>query len=296
MTNIEHLSATRKADQDFLGHLMWYSVGKQLIQTDELEQKLKDVGLDSCWMPKAIRSPDAFRRATKELEQRKTTINPDVFENVLVREVFSDSTSVQRNLVIESVDQHGKRLSYEPEAGIITLDKKQDRIASVANQETAHSLCLDAEKKFDVYKNHYAAQQIRVMVSRILQSLAPTPVRKNGGIYFVPSSKTVDLSSLVRFITSMKNSEGYKIPVIDTMDNRQMVNDKLAEHLQSVLEGCRKREGLKRGQVKELVDETNTVIKNYRNYKSIIQEQSEQMEETILMIRSEMNQLLREMD
>ncbi|MFC3041566.1 DUF6744 family protein [Virgibacillus xinjiangensis] len=294
MAELANLAVVKSKHSYLLGHLMWYSVGKQLTQTGELERKLAEAGLDLCWMPKAIRSPDAFRRATKELEQRKTTTNPDVFENVLVREVFSDATTVQRNLVIESVDQHGKRLSYDAEAAIITLDKKQNRIASVVHTDAAHPLCQEAERKFDVYKNHYAAQQIRVMVSRILQYLAPTPVRKNGGIYFVPSSKTMDLSNLVGFISSLENSEGYKIPVIDTTDNRQMVNDKLAEHLQSVLEGCRNREGLKRGQVKELVDEANTVIKNYRNYKTIIREQSEQMEETILMIRSEMNQLLRE--
>jgi thioredoxin reductase len=46
------------------------------------------------------------------------------------------------------------------------------------------------------------------MVNKILQSLAPTPVRQNGGIYFVPNSHTEGLNQLVSFTSSLENSEG----------------------------------------------------------------------------------------
>lgn len=296
MVNLDNLTAIKNPKSEtFLGHLTWYSVGKQLIQTKDLEIKLINAGLDKVWMPKSIRSADAFRRATKEIEQRKATSNPSVFENILIREVFSDKETVQRNIVIETVDQNGKRLSYDPKAGIVTLDKKNNTITFVAERAITMELCQEAEKKFDVYKNHYSAQQVRVMVGSILQSLAPTPVRKNGGIYFVPSTMNKELSKLVQFISSLENSEGYKIPVVDNLDNRHMVNKKLTEHLESVLKDCRNSSHLKKGQVKVLIDEANGIIKNYRNYKSILKDESVQMEETILTIRSEITRLIADM-
>ncbi len=281
-------------EMDLLGYLTWYSVGKQLVEAKELEIKLKDAGLDSAWMPKPIRSADAFRRATKEIEQRKATSNPSVFENILIREVYSDKELIQRNMVIETVDQHGKRLSYDSKAGIITLDKKNNRLTFTVENSMAQELSQEVERKFVIYRSHYAAQQVRVMVNSIMQSLAPTPVRKNGGIYFVPDSKSMELAKLVQFISSLDNSEGYKIPVIDSMDNRHMVNKKLLDHLKSVLAECRNSNRLSKGQIKVLIDEANGMIKNHRNYKSIVTDESARMEKTIATIRSEISRMVTE--
>ena len=296
MVNIQDLTAVNKGKtESFLGHLTWYSVGKQLVQTKELELKLNDAGLDQVWMPKPIRSADAFRRATKEIEQRKATSNPSVFENVLIREVYSDKDMVQRNIVIETVDQNGKRLSYESKAGIITLDKEKSTMSLDADKLIIREIYQEAERKFVTYKNHYSAQQLRIMVSRILQSLAPTPVRKSGGVYFVPSVMNIELSKLVHFIMSLENSEAYKIPVIDNTSNRNMVNNKLLEHLNPVLDGCINSDDLNKGKVKVLIEEANGIIKNYRNYKSILNEESQQMEQAIFAIRSEIARIMAEM-
>ena len=296
MIELENLTAVSNTQQDFLGHLMWFSVGKQLIKTDELENKLNNAGLDSIWMPNPIRSTDAFRRATKEMEQRKATSQPNVFQNVLMREVYADKEAVQRNIVVETVDQNGKRLSYSPQSAVITLDKNKDHVTFVTEDAMIEEICQEAEHKFNLYKNHYSAQQLRVMVNKNLQSLAPTPVRKNGGIYFVPAPKSPDLLKLVQFISSLDDSEGYKVPVIDSADNRTMVNEKLTEHFDSILDDCRQRGNLKKGEMKMLVGEANRVIKDYRNYKSIVTEEAQQMEQKIMQIRSEVTRIMGDRD
>ena len=82
--NLENMTAVQNENQEgILGHLMWYSVGKQLIKTDELKNKLIQSGLEEAWMPNTIRPADAFRRATKEIETRKATANAGGFENYL---------------------------------------------------------------------------------------------------------------------------------------------------------------------------------------------------------------------
>jgi hypothetical protein len=145
---------------------MWYSVGKQLIKTDELKNKLIQSGLEEVWMPNAIRPADAFRRATKEIESRKATANAGVFENYLIQEVFADKDYVQRNIVVESVNQAGKRLDYNSRARVITLDKKNESITSVSEKETAKELCMEAGQRFNIFKDNYSAQQLRVMVNK----------------------------------------------------------------------------------------------------------------------------------
>ena len=151
---------------------------------------------------------------------------------------------------------------------------------------------MEAEQKFNIYKDNYSAQQLRVMVNKILQYLAPTPVRPNGGIYFVPDSHTEGLTKLVKFTSSLKNSEGFKIPVVNTFDNRNMVNRKLNEHLESVLNDCKTSGSLRKGQVKEIIENANSVISNYKNYKGIVQDEAVQLEQKIMKIRSEIARMV----
>ena len=98
--------------EGILGHLMWFSVGKQLVKMDDLKRAPIQSGLPVEWMPNAIRPADAFWRSTKEIETRKSTGHAGVFEDFLIREVFSDKSHVQRNIVAEKVDQVGKLLDY----------------------------------------------------------------------------------------------------------------------------------------------------------------------------------------
>src|SRR5699024_877018 len=151
-------------------------------------------------------------RATKEVEQLKATSRPNVFENILVREVLSVKEGVQRKLVVETVDQNGKRLSYKSEAGVITLDMKNNSVPFLSDDPSIHELCVQIEQTFNMYKDHYSAQQLRVMVNKIMQSLAPTPVRKNGDIYYIPATKSIRLKQLIQFLSFLDNSEGYKVP------------------------------------------------------------------------------------
>lgn len=295
--NLNDMTAVKDAqNNDILGHLMWFSVGKQLVKSDELRNHLVNSGLDETFMPNPIRSTDAFRRATKEIETKKATTQTGVFENYLIREVFSDRDQVQRNIVVETVDQSGKKLDYESNSGIVTLNKKNDTLTFVSSDDITKELCEEAEKNFNVYKDHYSAQQVRVMVNKILQSLSPTPVRPNGGIYFVPDSHTEQLKKLVSFTSALENSEGFKIPVVNTFDNKKMVNQKLNDHLDSILLECKSSKNLKKGQIKEIINSARSVVEDYKNYKGIVAGETSDFEDKVLLIRSEISKMIANME
>ena len=58
---------------------------------------------------------------------------------------------------MESVNQAGKRLDYNSKAGVITLDKKNEFITIVFENVTAKEFCMEAEQKFNIFKDNYSA-------------------------------------------------------------------------------------------------------------------------------------------
>ena len=96
----------------------------------------------------------------------------------------------------------------------------------------------------------------------------------------------------MKFTSSLENSEGFKIPVVNTFDNRNMVNSKLNEHLESILNDCKTSGKLRKGQVKEIIENANAVILNYKNYKGIVKDESVQLEQKIMKIRSEITRMV----
>ena len=297
-TVLENVAAVQnEKQQNIIGYLTWYSIGEHLITRDELKQKLTNAGLDEGWMPNDIRSSDAFRRATQEVKARKATAKSGVFENYIVREVYADKKMVQRNIVCEVVDQNGKRLNYDPSAAVMTLNKDNDTMTVMANSTVAKELAEDAEKLFKVYKDHYSAQALRVMAMNIMKSMSPTPVRPNGGVYFIPSAHTETLMKLERFLNSLDKGEGFKVPLINTTDNREMISKKLTEHLEATLNECKvglKRE-LKKGQVKMIIDDAKRVIKDYSQYQNLVMGDISKMDAYVELIRRHVEKIIEKM-
>ncbi|QZT33660.1 hypothetical protein HUR95_15750 [Caldalkalibacillus thermarum TA2.A1] len=285
---IERLAATAKESEGIIGHLTWWSIREHLITRDVLGQKLNEAGLDEGWLPNEIRPADAFRRATKEVEcRKKETSQPGVYKNYLVREVYSDKKMVQRNIVVETVDQKGKRLDYEGQAALLVLDKEADQLKVGVVLPEVEELAQEASRLYDIYKRHYPAQAVRVMVADILKSMSPTPVRPTGGVYFVPQAHQNELTKLCAFVNSLDKGEAFKIPLIDTMDNRQMVNRKLQDHLEDIMARCHValKGDLKKNQVKEIIEEAKRVISDFRQYREIVTDDIDRLESHIQSIR-----------
>lgn len=292
MVKVENMVAVENVEtSSILGHLTWYSVGNNLIDEKELESKLVQTGLPKSWMPNSIRSVDAFRRATKEVETKRT-VSANIYENYLIREVYSDKEVVQRNIVCEVVDQSGKRLDYKSDAGIVRLDKKNDSLIFETENDFVKEMCKEIQGKFDIYKNHYSSQQLRVMVSKILNSLAPVPVRPNGGVYFVPNSHTEGLKQLVNFASSLDNSEMFKVPVVNSLENKNMVVHKLNDHIEDVLKQCSSSDGLKKGVVKEIINDAKKLVEDYKNYQTFVDLEKGAVEEKMELLRKEISRLI----
>ncbi|MBA2176873.1 hypothetical protein H0266_18495 [Halobacillus locisalis] len=255
-----------------LGFIFWYSVSSNIeVTREDLGDLFKNIGIDENWLPNEIRPSDAFRRATSEIQRKRVpTSDPNINRNYLSREVYSDTQMVQRNIVIENVDKQGKRLDYESNATVIELDKEnvEFKVISKPGEDAARELAYEAKHKFDKYITYYSSQQLRVMVSKFLSSLAPTQVRPNGGVYFIPINFADDLSKLQTLCEEL-DSEGVSIPLYDSSDNRNMVLRKLKDDLHTAIQRLEtlKQSNASRAQLQEALKEAKRVGDTYTDYR-----------------------------
>jgi hypothetical protein len=264
--------ATKQEGGNQLGYIFWYSVTSDVEVTRiELQQHFNNIGIDEAWLPNEIRPSDAFRRATKEVQRKKVpTSDPNIFQNFLIREVYSDNKVVQRNIVIETVDQSGKRLNYDSKATVMTLNKENNDFQISADNSTARELAMEAKQRFQKYIDYYSAQQLRVMISKYLSSLAPTSVRPNGGVYFIPQSYATELKKLQLLCRTLQ-SEGVAIPLHDTSDNKNLVLSKLENELKETLSRCKemsRTDSLRKQSYKDSIEEARRVVKTFQEYKN----------------------------
>ncbi|WP_059051420.1 DUF6744 family protein [Paenibacillus senegalimassiliensis] len=294
-TVLKDVVAVPASQGNAIGFLTWNSLANMLITPDELKQKLVESGLGNGWMPKDIRLPDAFRRATSEKFKRE--VSPGVYENYMFREVASTSTFVQRNLVCETKDTKGRRLNYVSDAGALVLDRKTGTVESSFVSSMAQQLVNNAALQFDIYRNNYGANTLRTLITSVLKSMSPTPVRPSGGVYFIPVQFEGNLDALNQFVASLEKGEAEKVPVMNTMDMKNMVTRKLMDHLQGTLAACENgvANQLKKNELKVILEDAKAVVSNVKDYEAIVAGDLQEMEAYVALIREKVASALTNM-
>lgn len=128
----------------------------------------------------------------------------------------------------------------------------------------------------------------------ILKSMSPTPVRPNGGVYFVPSGHTEQLKKWVNFIKSLDKGEAFKVPLVNSFDNLEMVSTKLEEHLCGVINECEKaiNREVKKYHVKAIIDDARRVIGDFNQYRNILESDIDRFEKYVNRIREQVTLLI----
>jgi hypothetical protein len=296
MVNLRNLAAIKTDEQDeqnVLGNLVWYTITEQLVARDVLARKLQNAGIDEGFMPPKIRLPGAFRRATAAVERKKEIgFKEGVTENYLVREVSCDSEHILRKIVRETKDAEDKSLDYHSNVSNITLDKTTGTISWESEFGIPREMCQEAERLFSVYQIHHDSRCIRAMVYKILASMAPTPVRPSGGIYFVPYKYEADLKKLVSFLQSLEgNSEGFQIPLINTTENKDMIRTKLNNHIRQTLNNLAfglRDPSLTKGKANPLLSDAKSVLDNFVLYQETLSDELSDMKTMIGLIKRQM--------
>lgn len=269
-----------------IGYLTWSSIGEQLITLDALEKLFEANNLDKGFLPKRVREPDAFRRATAIKATRKTS-QAGIIEHYITRDVTRSKDSVIRHIVCETVDKFGQRLSYEEDAAVLIFERESGQMKWYASNSYAKTLADQAAANFELYKKNISGSMLRFISARVLQSLAPTPVRPSGGVYFVPIQNGERLKNLNGFISTLNPGEAFYVPLLNNKENTEMVRLKLDEHMTEALSLCEKTINgeLKDHQIRQALENAKQVVNDFKQYTSLIGSDMATFEEKISLLR-----------
>lgn len=260
-----------KGEFDSIGSVVWYSVGASLIDQQRLYEMLKQNSIPSEHHPNEISDKNAWKRATKSLEQKSTEHIKMKFKTVeaqveyMVRTLNPNS----RHLVKEVKDKEGNRLQYK-EIVEFEYDDKRNKVYTNAIDEEDDIVLLTWKEKmneaWEKYKGKFTDRDIRRMLREMFNSLDSTQIRPTGGVYFVPITHLDILKGLKDVMDEINKkysltdytTEVVHIPVADEEEHRNMVERKVNEDIVQ-------RAGKKIEQFKEMMDEGKITAKQFSN-------------------------------
>ncbi|MGB9858517.1 MAG: DUF6744 family protein [Moorellaceae bacterium] len=294
--NLKDKVAVDEKDGHFLGRLCWYTIHEQLCLTrDQLEDMFDRSGVDTKFLPNPVREVDVFRRATGRVEKNGIPLDKDRSINVLIREVNSSRDGVARQIVVEVVDSKNVRLSYTPAVTLLFM-RKTGRINTIVHvsDPVAEEAARRAEELYEALLGKYEGDHIRRMVNGILSDMKPTAVRPSGGVYFVPEKYRDELFALERLVRLLE-CEFFTIPVVDSLDSREMVKKKLEDQVMNAIAGLAdalKQEGLTQKQVVALMEETKKLIADVEEYEALLEKDLSELRHKVGLLKMQAVELL----
>jgi hypothetical protein len=241
----DNLVAVQKAltgvEVKFLGDLLWYTVVDCAVTLDDLKAKFDANGLDAKFLPSPIGARDAFRLATKEAETHKHPLEQGKFLNLLVRDVHASRNELVRQIVREVVDASNKRLEFTPVFKMV-LTKEDLAIDPLVDEPSAEeqAAAQRVELAYTEGRTHYNGGHVRDMVKNALLTCDRVSVRPSGGVHFVPKQHqpvVVALQGVLKGLNEFRKSDHHMclwhIPVIDAAEQRQMLEESLADQVEA---------------------------------------------------------------
>lgn len=243
MVRPESLVAVQGARFETLGDLVWYSVSRMLVSREDLARAAETAGLEPGLLPGEITPHDAFRRATSERDEQEIALHGGQTVRLLIREVAASPERIVRQVVREVINAQQVRLEYTPIASL-TLDRETGRVSVdwLASTRFDEGLRVDEIlRHYELCRTHYNDIHIRDIVRRVLAGCQPTPLRRAGGVYFVPRDHRGEVHALQAFLAALAEQRSggaalWAVPVIDTQEQREMVRTHLAEYVAVELE------------------------------------------------------------
>ena len=86
----------------------------------------------------------------------------EFIENYIVRNVCTNEEIIQRNIVEETIDSKGQKLSYKQNEAILIFNRKAETISTAIVEQggMAEDLAEEACKLFELYKTCHNGQAI----------------------------------------------------------------------------------------------------------------------------------------
>jgi hypothetical protein len=286
--------------ETLLGWVAWYGISDPKVEFEALKQKFEDLGLDEAALPAPLRPGDSFKRACRYGQQSKIPIpgQTDQYANILIRKVAMEADLLEWHMVVETVDQEGKRLGYD-EVAALRFHKTKNELeidrTDFSRQRGYAQLCNRAiavfRQEFEDAQTYIDSQTLRQVIRRQLDIMRAFLLRRNGSVYFLP------------LLEWMGNGSGFHIlPLIDTEKQREMIQgafeDEVHESAQKMLgdlqEALTAKKPITNGQWLDMLDRKDKLYSRAREYSDLIDREFAKAGTELALLDDSMTELLKQ--
>lgn len=227
-----------------LGYMFFYNLGELKIEEDELVNIFVNNGLQKSYVKK-ISKVDAFRRASSDAKQ---TIEINYYGDIKkakieVDEVRCDKEGIVRLVGRKVVDEKNEKLSYQA-IGRLLFDRDNEMIMTSSDPAYSHEynygqIMQDTEALYHDFSNYHTKDTVRNITVNVLKKMYPVNLLPTGLAKFIPKSNKSDLYALqgvIKDLSAYGQGNLFEIiPVIDTLEQRDMVNTAAVREIKSDL-------------------------------------------------------------
>lgn len=217
----DHVATLDK--HSILGSLAFWSVSSTRISHSTVKDILEKVGLGHV-IPKPPADADVFRRAFTNGSRRKyATDQPDVTENLLVRQVTSTSERIVKRIVAELVDAQGETLAYKE---VITVRFNVNSPECIEIEEldyhaNALKLATELQTEYLAERGCLNGEGVRNIIRRTFTACRATPIRD--GVVFVMEDHAIQLAALEDLATHIPGCIVHALPLLDDRKQRDLL-------------------------------------------------------------------------
>jgi len=294
--NIDQLVATSGATETRIGWLLWFKVAESIVDQTIYERAFAESELPEEYAMSEIRPVDAFRRASKSVEQDVRGENKERM-SLLCRDVASEKNLVRRHLVIETRDTAHRRLLYNQCAAVLTFNRETNQIETsiMEHQDFVVDAVLRFEHGFRRCLAGYDGQAKRRLIRNVLDDMAATSVKESGGVYLIPRAYEERLFQLITFIKALPDCSAHKMPVEDTKDARDMVREVVtqkATDMMAELRSALRQDKLSERNMQNMLIQAKSVRDQVTLYQRLLKETIGTLETDVEMLEAQMMAML----
>lgn len=230
-----------------IGYLEFHIINDLTIPQSKLIEFWNKHGLDRIRSLHPLRSCDVFRRVTSTLTNTAVVLASGQETKLLVREVSSNTTGIERHVVQETIDRSTNSLVYTTVAKLV-----YSRLTEHVNLYREASCPVELEPYLqqvvdDYYRlcDTHVRSTLRNAINHLLNTVNSIPLLQRSQVKFIPATYTDVVEGLRNFAADVNAYIGSQtttfhtapvtinfIPVLDIPDQRDIIANCFVTHIE----------------------------------------------------------------
>jgi len=223
---LELIQHSLASSGEHIGDIVWWTLSDARLTHSRLTTVWHSHGLSPDLLPEEPTDEQAFRRAARSCQVGIT--------DKLIRLGKEDTTELVFAIVAE--DRLGDGSVKHHQETLVRLDRNRGHVTV---SDHGHELGVQIRERYNALRDVHAADDVRRLIVRTLQSFAAVTLREGGGVYWVPAKYSKPLRALSTAIAEFGGSRMSLVPVHRTKEAERAIGDAAQASIEQELTNLR---------------------------------------------------------